>query len=95
MQESACNISVITPHFVECENKVSSGFFEIENSDSKSSSIIYRLLVLTQRKYSWRLEAVAVTPLGKLRYGVVWRTLADVPARAALSMPSAERGSGS
>ena len=46
---------------------VSSGFLDIENSDSKSSSIIYLPLSLAQDKYSCFLEALAETPLGKLR----------------------------
>ena len=49
---------------LERENRVSVGLVETENSDSKSSSIIYRAPSLAQRTYSCRLDAVAVTPLG-------------------------------
>jgi hypothetical protein len=49
------------------QNKVSQGFPERENSDSKSSSTRYRPWMAAQRMYSWRLEALAVTPVGKLR----------------------------
>ena len=47
-------------------NSVSSGLRDTENSDSKSSSMIYRPSA-AQRRYSCRLDADAVTPLGKLR----------------------------
>lgn len=48
----------------ESENSVSSDFVETENSDSKSSSMIYRLALLAQRIYSCRLLAEAETPVG-------------------------------
>lgn len=42
--------------------------------------------------YSYLFEADAVTPVGKLRYGVVCRTSALLPLSAAPSMPSSESG---
>lgn len=54
----------ITLSLKECENSVSSVFRDTENSDSKSSSIIYREPFSAHLKYSCRFEAVAVTPLG-------------------------------
>ena len=43
---------------------VSSGFVETENSDSKSSSMIYRSPTFDQRIYSCLLLAEADTPVG-------------------------------
>ena len=48
----------------ERANRVSSGFVETENSDSKSSSIIYLSAAFDQRTYSCRLFADADTPVG-------------------------------
>lgn len=42
--------------------------------------------------YSYLFEADAVTPVGKLRYGVVCRISALLPLSAAPSMPSSESG---
>ena len=49
-------------------NMVSSGFLETENSDSKSSSIIYRPYRPAHLIYSCFFDADAVIPEGKLLY---------------------------
>jgi len=56
--------SQITFSRSERANRVSIGFVDTENSDSKSSSMMKRFFSCAQRMYSWRLEAEAVTPLG-------------------------------
>ena len=43
----------ITLSFVESAKSVSVGLVDTENSDSKSSSIIYRFPSLAHRRYSW------------------------------------------
>lgn len=54
----------ITLSLVDSAKSVSLCFVDTENSDSKSSSMIYRLFSFAHRRYSCRLDAVAVTPLG-------------------------------
>ena len=54
----------ITFPLSERANSVSSGFVETENSDSKSSSIIYLSSASDQRIYSYLLLAEAETPVG-------------------------------
>ena len=53
------------------ENTVSSFLVDTVNSELKSSSIITAFLSIAHLIYSFRLEALAVTPLGKLLKGVM------------------------
>ena len=54
----------MTLPLLERAKRVSSGFVETENSDSKSSSIMYLSPAFDQRMYSCLLLADAETPVG-------------------------------
>ncbi len=60
----------ITLRIGSSEKTVSSFLVEIVNSELKSSSIITPFLSAAHLIYSYRFEALAVTPLGKLLKGV-------------------------
>ena len=72
---------------------VSSGFVDMVNSESKSSSIIYPPRCRAQRTYSRRFEAEAVIPLGKLLNGVTWRIAAQARLSSSERIPSGPRRS--
>ncbi len=70
------------------EKTVSSFFVDTVNSELKSSSIITASLSVAHLIYSFRFDALAVIPLGKLRNGVMWSTDAFVFASCEVRIPS-------